>query len=52
MATLKADTLKNENGIKGGAKCVNISNTSSLSSSRAPNKARLMPDSEDGTTGE
>nr|XP_036216570.1 adenylate cyclase type 2 isoform X1 [Bactrocera oleae] len=52
MATLKADTLKNENGIKGGAKCVNISNTSSLSSSRAPNKARLMPDSEDGTTAE
>ncbi|XP_039963573.1 adenylate cyclase type 2 isoform X1 [Bactrocera neohumeralis] len=52
MDTVEADTLKNENGIKGGAKCVSISNTPSLSSSRAPNKARLMPDSEDGTTAE
>lgn len=51
MTTLEAENVKNEDDTSGGGKCANISNTPSLSPSRAPNKARLTPNSEDGTTG-
>lgn len=52
MATLEAENVKNENDTSFGGERVNISKTPSLASSRAPNKARLMPDGEDGTTAE